>query len=85
MERKDLNGITVNCPDDPDAGELTMTQMEKITAGSSAPGSQIKENGLDCFVCPGTDCGWTLQHIRGNLYRCTNPLCPLFGQDQYPG
>lgn len=77
MEQKDLNGIAVNCPDDPDAGELTMTQMEKIAAGGFT-------FGLDCFICPGDECGCALRHFSGNIYRCINPLCPLFGQDQYP-
>ena len=69
--------------------ELTREQMEKATGGEiltdtgSNPGP-APINSMETFKCPGNGCGQALKYIGGNLYRCTNPLCPLFALDQFP-
>ena len=59
--------------------ELTPEEVEKIAGGF----------GINCFACHGTQsdgktCGCMLHQVSGRLYRCINPLCSLFGQDQFP-
>lgn len=39
---------------------------------------------MDSFMCPGKGCGKALQCVGGKMYRCVNPLCPLFAIDQFP-
>ena len=39
---------------------------------------------MDSFMCPGKGCGKALQCVDGKMYRCVNPLCPLFAIDQFP-
>ena len=61
---------------------LTLEQMEKVSGG-------VFNFGTDCFACPGTQsdgtrCHKKLQQVSGILYRCSNPLCSLFGKDQFP-
>lgn len=77
MEKK--NGNTSN---------LTQEQMENVAGGILPELGGILEpvpnQSMDSYMCPGPGCGRSLVRISGNLYRCVNPLCPKFGQDQYP-
>ena len=71
------------------AVELTRKQMEKVTGGVRNPDVMIRQSGTDCYRCHGTlddgsTCNWELKQVKGKLYRCKNPLCSKFGDDQYP-
>ena len=78
------------------AKEVTKEQMEKVTGGGmpTTPSNPTlpRPRGKDCFLCKGLIknsptnevCKKALEQVDGKLYRCTNPLCTLFFQDQYP-